>query len=116
MAYINFSKAEDLETIRYANSSAVTKGEAVLIGDVQAWALDAYGASEYGVYVIKATRVKVDVASGTYTAGDALYEHATVPTGVLDKVATARTKVAVVSDAASGTITSVEANFDGRAL
>lgn len=88
---------EDAVVLIVAASGAKTQGQSDIVNGKPGFWHAAVADTELGSFITEAPMVLADVDSaGTYNAGDVLYEHATVPTGVLNKTATARTKVGYV--------------------
>lgn len=100
-------------SLQVTASGAKTVGQAALINGMQGFFPMPVDDAALGVFVTEAEMVEVDVESAAYNAGDALYEHATVPTGTLNKTSSSRTKVGyVLKDYPSGT-TKVVMRFTG---
>lgn len=88
---------EECISLQAVASGAKTAGQSDIVnGKVGFW-FEATADGATGVFITEADQVLVDVDSGgTYSAGDVLYEHATVPTGVLNKTSSSRTKMGYV--------------------
>lgn len=92
--YLLKSEIDDIERIIVKPGSAKTGGVAALIGGAYGFYLKDLAANEEGVFVTRAALVEVDVDSAaTYGEGDIVYDHATVPTGVLNKTSSSRRAV-----------------------
>lgn len=97
MAYRLRDLPEEAVSLQVVASGAKTQGQADLINGKPGFWLAAVADGELGTFITEAEQVLVDVDSGlTYSAGDVLYEHATVPTGVLNKTSSSRTKMGYV--------------------
>lgn len=87
---------EECISLQAVASGAKTQGQSDIVnGKVGFW-FEAVESGATGVFITEADQVLVDVDSAAYSAGDVLYEHATVPTGVLNKTSSSRTKMGYV--------------------
>lgn len=85
---------EESVSLQAIASGAKTQGQADLVNGKPGFWFEATADGATGTFIVEAEQVLVDVNSSlTYSAGDVLYEHATVPTGVLDKTSSTRTKM-----------------------
>lgn len=92
--YLLKSEIGDAEKILVKPGTAKTGGVAALIGGTYGFYLKTLAANEEGMFVTRAALVEADVDSAaTYGEGDIVYDHATVPTGVLNKTSASRRAV-----------------------
>ena len=63
---------QDGQTIQYAHTSAVTRGQGIPIGAIIGVAAASYGANESGTYFIDGVHELLGVNSSTYTIGRAV--------------------------------------------
>jgi hypothetical protein len=92
-------KTSKYTPIEYTHNATITKGTALYIDTTQyMFPVTDVTANEAATFVHEADVVEVDCDNTlTYISGQSVYDHATVPTGVVNKTATARKKVGVVS-------------------
>jgi hypothetical protein len=92
-------KTPKYNPIEYTHSAALDKGTPIYIATTQyVFPVTDTEANLPATFVHEAEVVEVDCDDSlTYTSGESVYDHATVPTGIVDKTATARKKVGIVS-------------------
>jgi hypothetical protein len=85
---------EEAVSLQAVAVGAKTQGQADIVNGKPGFWFEATADGATGTFIVEAEQVLVDVDSSlTYSAGDVLYEHATVPTGVLNKTSSSRTKM-----------------------
>lgn len=92
-------KNPNYKALAYTHNAVLTKGQALYIDTTQyVFPLTVTVANEPATFVHMADAVEVDCDNTlTYTSGEAVYDAAAAPTGVVNKTAAARKKVGIVS-------------------
>lgn len=97
MAYRLRDLPEESVSLQAVASGAKTQGQADIVNGKPGFWFAAVADGETGTFITESEQVLVDVDSSlVYSAGDVLFEHATVPTGVLNKTSSSRTKMGYV--------------------
>jgi hypothetical protein len=91
MAWREYCEPSELTTIRVVTTADKTKGTVELVENSIGYWLDSvdYDAGNTaekntGLLVVEGGRIEVDAATGTYNAGDTVFDSSTSPTGVVN--------------------------------
>lgn len=91
MAWREYCEPGELTTVRVITAADKTKGTVELVENSIGYWMDSvdYSASNTnenntGLLVVAGDRIEVDAATGTYNAGDLVYDSSTTPTGIVN--------------------------------
>ena len=91
MAWREYCEPDALTTLRVITTADKTKGTVELVENSIGYWMDSvdYSATNTneqntGLLVVAGDRIEVDAATGTYNAGDLVYDSSTSPTGVVN--------------------------------